>query len=144
MIVSDAVAAALEIDCSGAAVSALTPEMAMRPAPNLQLTHQYTGDDSLADSEPLANTNPRLSISPGMRPDGWGFGWIPPSHLETGAGASALPASLRRVVSRREAERGGPEYPRQRSVGRAGRCGDAAALAGGKERERDRYISKGR
>ena len=104
MMVSDAVAAALEIDCSGAAVSALTPEMAMRPAPNLQLTHQYTGDDSLADLEPLANTNPRLSISPGMRPDGWGFGWIPPSHLETGAGASALPASLRRVAGLRKGE----------------------------------------
>ena len=43
-----------------------------------------------------------------------------------------------RSVSRREAERGGPKYPRQRSVGRAGRCGGAAALAGGKERERER------
>ena len=41
-------------------------------------------------------------------------------------------------MSRREAERGGPKYPRQRSVGRAGRCGGAAALAGGKERERER------
>ena len=43
-------------------------------------------------------------------------------------------------MSRREAERGGPKYPRQRSVGRAGRCGGAAALAGGKERERVRDL----
>ena len=41
-------------------------------------------------------------------------------------------------MSQREAERGGPKYPRQQSVGRAGRCGSAVALAGGKERERER------
>ena len=46
-------------------------------------------------------------------------------------------------VSRREAERGGPKYPRQRSVGRAGRCGSAAALAGSKERERERDLFLG-
>ena len=69
-------------------------------------------------------------------------------HCKLLSTPSQVSVRLSWQVSRREAERGGPKYPRQRSVGRAGWCGGAAALAGGKERERERErersIPKGR